>query len=157
VTDPPPSADDVATFIRLSEVLLDANELSVAAAVEYYAIVARAAPTRYGSTGLPAMTALLDTFRRIEADGGDDLEARTVAVLYADGTLATMARNLLITWYNGGLGLDTAPASVYADALVWPAIGAEPPGLPGRYYGGWAYPPPFTGWLPQAADPSPAT
>jgi hypothetical protein len=152
-----PDAEQLATFVRLSEVLLDARGLSQDAAREYYAIVRRAAPTSYGSTGVAPMTALLDTFCRVEADGPDDLEARTVAVLYADGVLATMAKNLLITWYNGGLGLDVAPATVYADALVWPAIGAEPPGLPGRYYGSWAFPPPLAVWALETAESPAAT
>jgi len=90
----------------------------------------------------PPMAALLATFREQEAAGPDGLADRLVAVLYADGTLGPMAKNLIVTWYNGGLGLAVLSAANYGAALVWPAISAQPPGLPGPYFGSWAYPPP---------------
>ena len=135
---------DLEVFIRLSEVLLDATgRLSRSAAAEVYAIVAAAAPARYGIDGTqPPMSALLATFLEQEALGSEDLEARLVSVLYADGTLGPMAKNLVITWYNGGLGLAVLSPANYGAALVWPAISAQPPGLPGPYSGSWAYPPP---------------
>ena len=131
-------------FIRLSEVLLDTTGLSRSAAAEVYAIVAAAAPASYGIDGTqPPMAALLATFREQEAFGAQGLEARLVSVLYADGTLGPLAKNLIITWYNGGLGLAVLSPANYGAALVWPAISAQPPGLPGPYYGSWAYPPPL--------------
>lgn len=44
----------------------------------------------------------------------------------------------------GGLGFITRTAApeTYASALVWPAIGGNPMGIPGPYYGNWAYPSP---------------
>lgn len=138
-TEPP----DLDVFIRLSEVLLEASDLSRSAAAEVYAIVAAAAPARYGIDGSqPPMTALLATFAEQEAFGAEGLADRLVGVLYADGTLGPMAKNLIITWYNGGLGLAVLSPANYGAALVWPAISAQPPGLPGPYYGSWAYPPP---------------
>lgn len=145
-------------FIRLSEVLLDAHgRLPRAAAAEVYAIVVAAAPARYGIDGTqPPMTALLATFNEVAADGPDGLEDRLVSVLYADGTLGPMAKNLIITWYNGGLGLAVLSPANYGAALVWPAISAEPPGLPGPYFGNWAYPPPGLVAAPTADTAAPA-
>ncbi|HEU5271373.1 MAG TPA: sugar dehydrogenase complex small subunit [Jatrophihabitans sp.] len=140
MTTEPPELD---VFIRLSEVLLDASGLSRSAAAEVYAIVVAAAPARYGIDGSqPPMTALLATFAEQEALGAEGLADRLVSVLYADGTLGPMAKNLIITWYNGGLGLAVLSPANYGAALVWPVISAQPPGLPGPYYGSWAYPPP---------------
>jgi hypothetical protein len=135
---------DLDDFIRLSEVLLDARgQLPRAAAAEVYAIVVAAAPARYGIDGTqPPIAALLATFREVAAAGPDGLEDRLVTMLYADGTLGPMAKNVIITWYNGGLGLAVLSPANYGAALVWPAISAQPPGLPGPYFGSWAYPPP---------------
>lgn len=135
---------DLDDFLRLSELLLDARgQLTRSAACEVYAIVAAAAPARYGIDGdLTPMTALLATFNEVAAEGPDGLEDRLVSVLYADGTLGPMAKNLIVTWYNGGLGLAVLSPANYGAALVWPAISAQPPGLPGPYFGNWAYPPP---------------
>jgi hypothetical protein len=36
----------------------------------------------------------------------------------------------------------TAPIETYSSALVWQAIGGNPMGIPGPYYGNWAYPSP---------------
>jgi hypothetical protein len=155
---------DLEDFLRLSEVLLDApGQLSRSAAREVYAIVVAAAPARYGIDGAQApMTALLATFDEVVAGGPDNLEARLVSVLYADGTLGPMAKNLIVTWYNGGLGLAVLSPANYGAALVWPAISAQPPGLPGPYFGSWAYPPPSLVSAPAAdrgrpVPPVPAT
>ncbi|MDQ1720819.1 MAG: hypothetical protein QOI26_553 [Pseudonocardiales bacterium] len=150
--DEPAGLDD---FIRLSEVLLDARgQLSRSAAIEVYAIVVAAAPARYGIDGTqPPMTALLATFNEVAAAGPDDVEKRLVSVLYADGTLGPMAKNVIITWYNGGLGMAVLSPANYGAALVWPAISAQPPGLPGPYFGNWAYPPPGLVSAPAATAP----
>lgn len=130
------------TFLRLSEVLLDQADLDPGYGAECMRLVAAGAPSKYGSDPhVTPMAALLATFRELAKDP-TDLADRTVAVLYADGTLGPMARNLLIVWYNGFLGSTVVDAANYGGALVWPAISAEPPGLPGRFYGHWAYPPP---------------
>lgn len=137
-----PTDGDLATFLGLSRILLDEQHLDPGYAAECMRLVVAAAPATYGSDpGRTPMQALLATFREL-ATAPADLAARTTAVLYADGTLGPMTRNILIAWYNGFLGSDVVDAAHYGGALVWPAISAEPPGLPGRFYGNWAYPPP---------------
>lgn len=132
----------MATFLQLSEVLLGERHLDPGFGAQCMRLVTAAAPRSYGSDPhLTPMDALLATFRELAHDPVD-LEARTAAVMFADGTLGPMARNLIIAWYNGFLGADVVDPAYYGAALVWPAISAEPPGLPGRYYGNWAYPPP---------------
>lgn len=137
-----PSDDDPATFLRLSEILLDEHDLDPGYAAECMRLVVAAAPPTYGSDpDTTPMQALLATFRELATEPAD-LAERTTAVLYADGTLGPVTRNILIAWYNGFLGSQVIDAAHYGGALVWPAISAEPPGLPGRFYGNWAYPPP---------------
>lgn len=137
----PEPDSDLGTFLRLSEVLLDARDLDPGFGAECMRLVTGAAPTTYGDGDVPPMQALLGTFAELEQDPVD-LEARTCAVLYADLTLGPMTRNVIIAWYTGALGADVVSAEHYGAALVWPAISADPPGLPGRYYGAWAHPPP---------------
>lgn len=84
---------------------------------------------------------LWEVFTQLEQEGTDDLETRFNATLAADVSLSILARNIIIVWYNGYLGNNMPPADVYASALVWQVIRANPPGIPGPYYGEWAYPP----------------
>ncbi len=138
-----PAPEDLDTFIELSEVLLDTRPLDRHTARSVFGIIERAAPAHYGQDGsVTPLQALLATFRQLCRQSSDDLESRVVSTLYADGTLGPLAKNLLITWYNGALGSDVLPSRDYAAALVWSAISAQPPGLPGPYFGSWAYPPP---------------
>ena len=129
-------------FLRLSETLLDLTDLDPGYAAECRRLVVAAAPASYGPTpGLTPLQAMLAAFAELAKDP-TDLEARTVAVLYADGTLAAMARNLIVAWYVGALGSDVVAAEYYGSALIWRLLSANPPGLPGPYYGSWANPPP---------------
>lgn len=140
-------------FIRISELVLDEFPLPPAAAQTYLDIVLRATPARYapgdyyeGPGHVPAddphpFDALWAVCSQLALDGDAGLAERFMAVVSADVTLVTLVRNILIVWYNGYLGTDMPGAQAYAAARVWPAIGANPPGLPGPYYGHWAYPP----------------
>lgn len=158
----PSSSDDekhrqerwLAIFTAVSETLLDQRPLPMDAARVYLQIVLRATPDHYapgdyyvGPLANPSLDphpldVLGAVYERLAAEAPHELEARLMALTGADVTLQALVRNILIVWFNGCLGTDIAPADVYAEALVWQAIGANPPGLPGPYYGHWGYPGP---------------
>ncbi|MDC6169780.1 hypothetical protein [Paucibacter sp. XJ19-41] len=142
------------TFITVSQTLLDQRPLPTEAARAYLQIVLRATPVRYGPgdyyTGPLAgpdvdphpMEVLGALHQRLADECPQALEQTLMTLTNADVTLTALVRNILTVWYNGYLGDAIAPASVYAEALVWSAIGANPPGMPGPYYGHWGYPNP---------------
>lgn len=152
-----PSEEELDLFIQLSEILLDERGLPRETARAFFRIVVGASPPRYGIGDEPPMRVVLDTFRRLRDDGEGDLEARLASVFYPDMTLGPMVRNILVVWYNGGVGMVVGPPETYPDALVWKAISAHPPGLPGPYYGSWGYPPPRPVERPLAQDPAPGS
>lgn len=106
---------------------------------------------------------LLSRFRAIQTESGDDvtaMEASLRARILSDERLGPIARNIIKLWYIGTwYQLPTAwrdafgvlehdstfvvsPAA-YTEGLLWPAVGANPPGAKGPGYGTWAEPPRF--------------
>ena len=92
-----------------------------------------------------------------EAEGAA-LDGLLRARILSDDRLGPMARNIMKLWYIGtwyampqewaqafgGGGVDgtfVVSGSSYIEGLVWPAIGANPPGAKGPGYGTWADPP----------------
>lgn len=120
--------------------------------------------------GDEVVTALLDAYRAARADAaradgaGDGSRERSPLDralrhrIFSDDRLGPVARNVTKLWYAGmwyGLppewtdryGAHAAaetstvtPAS-YREGLLWPAIGANPPGAKAPGYGAWARPP----------------
>lgn len=146
------SDEQLRRFIRISEVLLDATHLPEAAARAFFRIILENTPTYYAPgdryvedpiDGIDPhpFDVLWEVFSQLEEESTEDLESRFNATLAADVSLSILARNIIIVWYNGYLGNNMPPAEVYASALVWQVIRANPPGIPGPYYGEWAYPP----------------
>jgi hypothetical protein len=116
--------------------------------------------------GDEVVTALLDAHREARADaaGGAGSYDRTRLDralryrIFSDDRLGPVARNVIKLWYAGmwyGLppewtdsyGAETAAetstvtAASYQEGLLWPAIGANPPGAKAPGYGSWAQPP----------------
>ena len=62
-----------------------------------------------------------------------------------DAVVAAAARELLHLWFVGAPGpvdgkdQDYLTPDTYFGALLWPTIGAHPPGLSGGYFGHWRY------------------
>jgi len=61
---------------------------------------------------------------------------------------SAVARGVIALWHSAallgdfmGYYIKTAPIETYASARAWRAIGGNPMGIPGPYYGSWAYPP----------------
>lgn len=104
--------------------------------------------------------ALLAAWADAVAPAEDEDRALRIAIL-GDARLGPMARNLIRLWYVGtwkqmpadwraayAPGLadgDTIPASrAYTEGLLWPAVGANPPGAKPFGYAMWATPPRVT-------------
>jgi hypothetical protein len=97
---------------------------------------------------------------RVQAAGNTSrLEQLFRAKIFGDEKYGPIARNLIKLWYVGtwyrlpdpwhGLFQATGEedqdqivsTSAYTEALLWPAIGANPPGAKGPGFGTWAEPP----------------
>lgn len=157
-------------FMALSEVMLDWPEpLSERAGRAFFELLYQATPVDYvkpdaghDDQGTPppverTFDALFEVFHRVrayteETGTEDTLESQLAAVLYGDIVLGGVLKNLLTVWYNGALGTRTVAAEHYQDALVWRAIGGHPLGVPGPYYGSWAWPPPVVVTRPGEGD-----
>jgi len=104
---------------------------------------------------------LLDAFHGVIRDAGDDQAAVQAGLrreILADALLGPVARALIKLWYVGtwyqlpvewreSYGENASdrtfvvsPGS-YTEGLLWPAIGATPPGAKALGYGMWATPP----------------
>jgi hypothetical protein len=127
--------------------------LGTGQAEEYLAIV-------LDVVGEEALADLLGTEADIRARADDDAEADRLlrAEVLGDERLGPVARNIIKLWYIGtwyalprewhdAFGREDADRTfvvsptAYVEGLVWPAIGANPPGAKGPGYGTWALPP----------------
>lgn len=104
---------------------------------------------------------LLDAYARVrgeaqqEGSAQDDLLRREI---FSDEKLGPIARNIIKLWYVGTWyemprawteafgALEKnftfmVSAAAYTEGLLWPAIGANPPGAKAPGYGSWAAPP----------------
>jgi hypothetical protein len=103
--------------------------------------------------GEEVLTELLDAY-----DGVAGTAEALAAKIFSDEKLGPIARNIIKLWYAGiwyelpaewtesfgareNDGTFTASSQSYPDALLWRAIGANPPGARAPGYGAWAYPP----------------
>jgi hypothetical protein len=107
---------------------------------------------------------LLAAFRRVSGVPGSDEPAVHRGLrreVFSDACLGPVARSLVKLWYVGtwyGLPADWREAygeneldrtfvvsrTAYSEGLLWPAIGATPPGAKPIGYGMWATPPTVT-------------
>lgn len=110
--------------------------------------------------GAANVTALLAAFSTQVAVSDEPDRAVRILIL-GDARLGPMARNLIKLWYVGtwyempaawresfGGGLpdgDVIPTpAAYTEGLLWPTVGANPPGAKPFGYGIWAKPPRIT-------------
>jgi hypothetical protein len=125
-----------------------------------HAEVYRSVATRVLGEGL--LTELLDAYDRAVADPSDDEDrARALAAeVFGDDKLGDIARNIIKLWYAGvwyelpddwtdtygalpNDGTFTASPQAYPDALLWRAVGSNPPGAKAPGYASWVHPPNF--------------
>lgn len=134
-------ADDERTrrFLELSRLLLEIDELSPVSATAYMHMLDDLDP----AWPLDAMAAHLLPLRTLPPA---EREARIIAALRAEPSWYAATVSLLQVWYSGSLtrpdgGLVAQPPEAYLGALVWPLLDTQAPGLPGPFFGEWAYPP----------------
>jgi hypothetical protein len=113
------------------------------------------------AVGEEVLAELLNTFTDVHRDAGDDekaLDTGLRARILSDRLLGPVARNVIKMWFVGTWyelpqewrdvqatrGHDSthvvSPAS-YTEGLLWPTIGANPPGAKAQGFGSWAAPP----------------
>ena len=110
--------------------------------------------------GTEVLDALLDTWARVqeEADRGGDLDDLLRHQVFEDPHLGPIARNVIKLWYVGmwyelpkewsdAYGARerdvtfTVSPTAYTEGLLWPAMGANPPGAKAPGYASWTGPP----------------
>ncbi len=151
------SADDLQSFLDLSSALTGFSEFRLRGTGQAESYLA----TVRSIVGDGPVDELLRRYQDIDDETGDDppehdrsLRAR----ILSDERLGPIARNLIKlwfvgTWYQlptawrtafGAADVDVtfvvSPAA-YTEGLLWPTIGANPPGAKGPGYASWTGPP----------------
>jgi hypothetical protein len=117
------------------------------------------------AVGDDVLAELLDTWARVcdearrERSPAEHLLRRDI---FSDPKLGPVARNIIKLWYVG-IWYELPPAwidafgaleknytfvvspAAYTEGMLWPAIGANPPGVKGPGYGSWTGPPRIPG------------
>lgn len=149
--------DRMEGFLSLSATLTAFSEFDLRGtgqAEDYLATVVAA-------VGADNTDALLSAYASIQSGTGAQgasSDGLLRARILSDDRLGPIARNIMKLWYIGTwyampqewtqafgvgavAGTFVVSASSYIEGLVWPAIGANPPGAKGPGYGTWADPP----------------
>jgi hypothetical protein len=92
------------------------------------------------------------------AEDNNVRDSRLRMHIFGDGRFGPIARNMIKLWYvgvwyqlpaawrdkyganEGDITFVVSP-SAYTEGLLWPTVGANPPGVKGPGYGTWAEPP----------------
>ncbi|MCW2765456.1 MAG: hypothetical protein JWO11_1415 [Nocardioides sp.] len=149
--------DVLAAFLTLSATLTGYSQfrlLGTGQAEPYLA-------TTRGAVGDDVLDQLLTTSAAVHdkaADNEEALDRGLRAGILSDDKLGPVARNVIKMWFVGtwyqlpqewrdahatrepDVTHVVSPAS-YTEGLLWPTIGANPPGAKGQGYGTWASPP----------------
>ena len=108
--------------------------------------------------GQPNLDELLNAYSAIEVSDPQLREKLLRRDIFGDEKLGPIARNIIKLWYTGVWNelphawtdkygaleknvLFIVSAAAYTEGLLWPAIGANPPGAKAPGYGSWALPP----------------
>ena len=144
-------------FLTLSSTLTGFSEFQVQGTGQaqlYHETVA-------GVVGEQTMSELLRRFTDVHNQARGDvavLDSRLRAEILSDEKLGPIARNIIKLWYLGtwyqlpqawrerfGVMANdktfVASPMAYTEGLLWPAIGAHPPGTKAPGYGTWSGPP----------------
>lgn len=140
---------DLKTFLEFSTVVTGYQEFELrgaGVAELYYTTVA-------SIVGEAVVFELLEAFRALPSDP-DALDKALRATILSDEKLGPVARNIIKLWFIGTwyqlpsnwraafgvseLDRDFIPApNAYVEGLLWPTIGAHPPGAKAPGYGTW--------------------
>jgi hypothetical protein len=119
-----------------------------------------------GVVGNQILDELLDAWGRVRDEAQGDASATQDLLrreIFSDPKLGPVGRNVVKLWYVGiwyELPPDwidafgalernttfTVSPSAYTNGMLWPAIGANPPGARGPGYASWAGPPRIPGY-----------
>jgi hypothetical protein len=125
------------------------------------------------AVGDEILVELLEPWSRLfeEAQGERSvIQTRLRHEIFSDPKLGPVGRNIVKLWYVGiwyelppewidAFGAleknytFTVSPSAYTEALLWPAIGANPPGVKGPGYASWARPPRIPGVTSTSTEP----
>lgn len=149
--------DHLQAFLGLSSAITGFSEFRLRGTGQAEAYLAAARSV----VGDGPIDELLRRCDRIRADAGDDAERRDRSLraeILSDEQLGPIARNVIKMWFVGtwyqlprawrdtfgnserDVTFVVSPAS-YTEGLLWPTIGANPPGAKGPGYATWADPP----------------
>ena len=152
------TGDDVqAAFLSLSATLTGYSRfrlLGTGQADPYLTTVRAAA-------GDDVLAELLTTFALVDCEAAGDPEALDEglrAQVLSDEQLGPIARNLIKMWFVGTwyelpqewrdryaarepVSTHVVSPASYTEGLLWPTIGANPPGAKGQGFGSWVGPP----------------
>jgi hypothetical protein len=146
-----------AAFLSLSETLTGYSRFRLVGTGQADPYLA----TTREAVGDDVLAELLTTFTAVHGDAAGDeraLDSGLRARIFSDSKLGPVARNVIKMWFVGtwyqlpqewrdvhaARGPDSthvvSPAS-YTEGLLWPTIGANPPGAKGQGFGSWVGPP----------------
>jgi hypothetical protein len=154
--------DAIGPFLGLSAVLLERTGLEPWIGRAYLkTLIGFATPPGAAKPNAPAYTALdiervLRRYAELQSAFARDpvslvQHVQNELLRAADAGTANVTRSVAALWYcagivefDSGMGFMSvaAPIETYSSALVWQTVGANPMGIPGPYYGNWAYPAP---------------
>jgi hypothetical protein len=152
------TGDDVqAAFLSLSATLTGYSRFRLLGTgqADLYLTTTRAA------AGDDVLAQLLTTFAEVDRDAAGDQEALDRglrAQVLSDDKLGPIARNLIKMWFVGTwyelpqewrdryavrrpVSTHVVSPASYTEGLLWPTIGANPPGAKGQGFGSWVGPP----------------
>ena len=111
-----------------------------------------------GVVGQRITDALLDAYDRIAMETTNERTERLRQTVFGCEKLGPVARAIVKLWYMGTWYALPAPwqerfgpaarggtfvptPDAYVEGLLWPAIGAHPPGAKAQGFGSWQFPP----------------
>lgn len=122
--------------------------------------------------GRELLRELLDAYAALGSAASPERKERLRRAIFGDEKLGPVARNIIKLWYvgiwyqlprawaeaHGAREKDVTfmvSAAAYTEGLLWPAIGAHPPGAKAPGYGSWALPPRIPGLEQRPSLPPP--
>lgn len=145
---------DLDAFLDLSATLTGYSRFRLTGTGQAEAYLA----TVHSAVGQAILTELLTTSSEVHDAGPEALDRGIRARILGDEKLGPVARHVIKMWFVGtwyqlpqewrdrhatgspDVTHVVAPAS-YVEGLLWPTIGANPPGAKGQGFGTWADPP----------------
>jgi hypothetical protein len=153
--------DVIGAFMRLSSILVGPAPLKDWVGRAYLGTLLEGATAPGAAPQNPEyrradIRAVLERFEQIERAYGAqprllEQHVQSELVLSPEAGVANVTKSIAALWYCAGLiefqspmnfMTRAAPKETYATALAWQAVGGNPMGVPGPYYGNWSYPSP---------------